>query len=76
MNHRERLREAWLNSPGEPLCLMLDQKVAILIIGPSDGAVARDDWRFGFQVPREQDIRWRQPEQLQIINSCWVEVSP
>ncbi len=54
---------------------MLDGSYAILIIGPSDSAVARDDWKFGFQVRGEEDIRWLQPEQLERLGGALVQRS-
>jgi hypothetical protein len=62
---RTELRDFWLDADPAILCKMLDGAIAMLIIGPSDGAVAREDWRFGFQVHGEEDIRWLQAEQLE-----------
>jgi hypothetical protein len=71
---REELREWWLVTDPAPICRMLDGKFAILIIGPSNSAVARDDWKFGFQVHGERDIRWCQPEQLELAGSALIEL--
>jgi hypothetical protein len=62
---REYLRSFWINADPAILCRMLDGTTGMLIIGPSDSAVARGDWRFGFQVHGERDIRWRGAEQLE-----------
>ncbi len=72
---RESLREFWLNADPAIACRMLDGSYAILIIGPSDSAVARDDWKFGFQVRGEEDIRWLQPEQLERLGGALVQRS-
>lgn len=62
---KEALRELWINYSGQyMLCHMLDGKTAMLIIGPSDSAVQRGNWKFGFQVHGEEDIRWRDAEQI------------
>lgn len=74
MTDRTELREFWLGTDPAPICRMLDGKFAILIIGPSNSAVARGDWKFGFQVHGEPDIRWRQPEQLELAGSVLIEV--
>jgi hypothetical protein len=64
---REKLREHWLNFDGTLLCKMVDGRVAMLIIGPSDAAVASENWRFGFQVHGEEEIRWRYANQLEFL---------
>ena len=64
---REELRSWWLDADPNLICQMLDGEIAILIIGPSDTAIKNDNWKFGFQVRGERDIRWRQPEQLDRI---------
>ena len=74
-DHREALRDFWLKTDPAPLCKMLDGKVAILIIGPSNSAVGRGDWKFGFQVRGERDIRWRQPEQLERLGNSLIEIA-
>ena len=71
---RAALREWWLDADPNILCQMLDGAVAMLIIGPSDSAVARDDWKFGFQVHREDEIRWRQPEQVERRGNALIEL--
>jgi hypothetical protein len=71
---REELRELWLDTDPAIICRMLDGAFAMLIIGPSDLAVSRGDWRFGFQVHGEEDICWRQAEQLERQGSSLVEV--
>jgi hypothetical protein len=53
---------------------MVDGKYALLIRGPSDEQVRRDDWRFGFQVHGEDDIRWLQPEQLKRDGAALIQV--
>ena len=69
---REELRNFWLDHDIIP-CRMLDGAIAILIIGPSDSAVRRDNWRFGFQVHGEEDIRWRYANQLSRVGNALCE---
>jgi len=54
---------------------MLDGKAAILIIGPSDDCIARGDWRFGFQVSGEHEIRWREAQQLERRGIGLIEIN-
>ena len=72
---RIELRERWLNSevPALP-CRMRDGRVALLITGPRDEDVRNRNWKFGFQVPGENDIRWRQPEQIELRNNALIEI--
>lgn len=76
MTERTELREFWLDSDGPAIpCLMSDGKVGLLIRGPTDFQVARGDWRFGFQVPGEDDVRWRDAGQIKIEGRGLIEQS-
>jgi hypothetical protein len=75
---RNELREIWLNSdgPGAP-CRMNDGATALLIFGPTDEQTKREDeWRFGFQVPGEPDIRWRTADQIGRIGEGLTDLVP
>jgi hypothetical protein len=72
--NRQELRELWLSTE-HLACAMIDGKYALLIRGPSDEQVRRDDWRFGFQVHGEDDIRWLQPEQLKRDGAALIQTA-
>jgi hypothetical protein len=73
---REALRKFWLDTDPAIICRMIDGEFAILIIGPSDLAISHGDWKFGFQVRGEEEIRWRQPEQLERQGNALIEINP
>lgn len=73
---RQELRDFWIKTDPAILCEMADGNVGILIIGPSNAAVASGDWRFGFQVCGEDEIRWRLSEHLERRGRSLIEVAP
>jgi hypothetical protein len=72
---RAELRDFWLNDDGPGIaCRMSDGTYALLILGPSNSQVSRGDWRFGFQVHGEEDIRWLLPEQIERQGNALIEI--
>ena len=59
--------------PGLP-CMMLDGRVSLLLFFPGERESPR---RYGFQVPGEEDIRWRTADQFgHYRNGALVELAP
>jgi hypothetical protein len=72
--NRKSLRELWHHTHNDFPCEMLDGKIGLLIRGPAEGAVPTDEWRFGFQVYGEADIRWRKAEQIELGDDGLIEI--